>query len=255
VEADGVREGPGADALHRAAPDVLVVVAYGHLLPREILELPTYGAINLHFSLLPRWRGAAPVAHALLAGDVTTGITVMRMDEGLDTGPVLAQMEEEVRPDDDAGTLGARLATLGARSLVGVLRTIAVDAPPERPQDPTGVTLAPRISPEDRVLDWGSEPEDIVRRIRALAPEPGATTSFRAEPLKILAAGLSHEGLRRDHDAAQAGTIIEADERGVLVATANGGVRLIEVAPAGRARMSAADWARGARFGSGERLG
>ena len=127
------------------------MVAYGELVSREVLHLPRHGALNLHFSLLPRWRGAAPVTHALLAGDARTGVTVMRMDEGLDTGPVLSQLEDEIRADDDAGTLGARLAALGARLLVGVLGAIeGGEPPPERPQDPAGVTIAPRPGAEDR---------------------------------------------------------------------------------------------------------
>jgi methionyl-tRNA formyltransferase len=256
VEVDRLRDGPGPDALAAARPDVVVVVAYGEILGREILELGPHGAINLHFSLLPRWRGAAPVTHALLAGDDRTGVTVMRMDQGLDTGPVLSQLEDEIRPDDDAGTLGMRLATLGARLLVGVLNTLPDGGPPERAQDPAGVTLAPRLGPEARAIDWTAPAADIVRRVRALSPSPGATTAFRGRPLKLLSAGTTHEGLgRRDADLALPGSILAADERGVLVGAGEGGVRLAEVAPEGRKRMPAADWARGARFAPGERLG
>jgi methionyl-tRNA formyltransferase len=251
VEAAGVGSGPGFEALVRASADVVVVVAYGELLGRDVLELAPHGAINLHFSLLPRWRGAAPVQHALLAGDETTGVTVMRMDAGLDTGPILNQLVEEIRPDDDAGSLGARLARNGAMLLGGVLRMLRRGGVPARPQDDRLATSAPRLRPEDRVLDWTGPAEDIVRRVRALAPEPGATTIFRGEPLKVLAAAV-------DRDPASGGppaTILSPDERGVRVATGSGSVRLVEVAPAGRRRMPAADWARGARFAANERLG
>jgi methionyl-tRNA formyltransferase len=251
TEADDVRSGAGFEALLSAAPDVLVVVAYGRILTRETLELGTYGAINLHFSLLPRWRGAAPVQHALLAGDTSTGVTVMRMDEGLDTGPILNQLIEEVRPEDDAGSLGARLAHDGAMLLTGVLRMLPRGGVPARPQDDTLATAAPRLRPEDRILYWSAPAEELVRRVRALAPEPGAATRFRDGPLKVLAAAVDpHPGTD-----APPGAIVSADDRGVLVSAASGGVRLVDVAPAGRRRMSAAAWARGARFGADERLG
>jgi methionyl-tRNA formyltransferase len=251
VETDGIRTGPGYQALLAAAADVMVVVAYGHLLSREVLELCPHGAINLHFSLLPRWRGAAPVQHALLAGDVSTGVTVMRMDEGLDTGPILNQLVEEIRPDDDAGSLGARLAHDGAMLLVGVLRMLPRGGVPARAQDERLATQAPRLRPDDRAIVWTHPADGIVRLVRALAPDPGATTRFRGEPLKVLAAAEDHDPT----SAGQPGQIVSADGRGVLVATGSGGVRLVDVAPAGRRRMRAAAWARGARFGPDERLG
>lgn len=253
VEAPGVTAGPGLQALINVAPDVVVVVAYGEILTREVLSLARFGAINLHFSLLPRWRGAAPVQRAILAGDTLTGVTVMRMDEGLDTGPILNQMEREIRPEDDAGTLGAHLAHIGAMLLVGVLRTLTAGGPPARRQDDRLATLAPKLSAEERGIDWQQEPDAIVRMVRALSPEPGATTTFRGEPLKVFQAGVAHDPVV---PKGPPGSILGADPRGVLVAAAGGsGVRLVEVAPAGRRRMSAADWARGARFAGGERLG
>ena len=251
VEADGIRAGPGYEALLATTADVLVVVAYGHLLSREALELYPRGAINLHFSLLPRWRGAAPVQHALLAGDASTGVTVMRMDEGLDTGPILNQLVEEIRSDDDAGTLGARLAHDGAMLLVGVLRMLPHGGVPARAQDERLATRAPRLGPDDRTIAWTAPADRIIRLVRALAPEPGASTRFRGEPLKVLAAAEDHDPT----SAGQPGQIVAADDRGVLVATGSGGIRLVDVAPAGRRRMSAAAWARGARFGPDERLG
>jgi methionyl-tRNA formyltransferase len=251
VQADGLRSGPGFEALLSAAADVLVVVAYGQLLTREALELCRYGAINLHFSLLPRWRGAAPVQHAILAGDATTGVTVMRMDQGLDTGPILNQLVEEIRPDDDAGTLGARLARNGAMLLAGVLRMLPLGGVPARPQDDRLATSAPKLGPNERVLDWAQPADLLVRRVRALAPEPGASTTFRGEVLKVLAAAVDHAATR----GGSPGDIVTADDRGVLVATGSGGLRLVDVAPAGRRRMAASAWARGARFGTAERLG
>jgi methionyl-tRNA formyltransferase len=250
LEVAGVRAGPGATALAELAPDVLVVVAYGELLLRDTLTMSPHGAINLHFSLLPRWRGAAPVQRAIAAGDAITGVTVMRMDEGLDTGPILNQLEEAIRPEDDAGSLGARLAKNGALLLVGVLRMLRHGGVPARKQDEGSATGAPKITAAERTIDWNRSPEEIVRWVRALAPQPGATTLVRGEPVKILAAALDHQ--RSDGDP---GTVVGADDRGVLVRGAGGGVRLVEVAPAGRKRMDAAAWARGVRFVAGERVG
>src|SRR6266550_4400869 len=240
LEAEGLRAPSSLETLLAATPDVVVVVAYGEILQRETLQAGPFGALNLHFSLLPRWRGAAPVQHALLAGDEVTGVTVMRMDEGLDTGPILNQLEERVRPEDDAGSLGARLAHNGGMLLVGVLRMLPTGGVPARPQDDRLATWAPRLLAEDRVLDWTLPADVIVRRVRALAPDPGATTRFRGEPLKVMAAGVDHDPSRPEAP----GTVVGTDHRGVLVASGQGGVRLIEVAPAGRKRMAASAWAR-----------
>jgi methionyl-tRNA formyltransferase len=251
VQAPGVLDGPGATALADAAPDAIVVVAYGQILRRETLQLAPFGAINLHFSLLPRWRGATPVQHAIAAGDERTGVTVMRMDEGLDTGPILNQLEEPIRPEDDAGALGARLAKIGALLLVGVLRMLPHGGVPERGQEDTAATLAPTIGADERTIDWTRSPEEIVRWVRALAPRPGAATALRGTHVKVLAAAIDHQ----QGGDAPPGTVVAADERGVLVRANGGGVRLVEVAPAGRKRMDAAAWANGVRFTAGERLG
>jgi methionyl-tRNA formyltransferase len=246
TEVEGLREGEGLGSLHRARPDVLVVVAYGEILTDEVLDVPPLGAINLHFSLLPRWRGAAPVQHALLAGDPATGVTTMRMDQGLDTGPILAQRSEPIAPEDDAGTLGERLALLGADLLVSTIRNLRELIP--RAQDATAATRAPKISPTDRVLDWREPAGSIERRIRALAPQPGARTTFRGLSLGVLSA----ETAEASGDPA---TILGVDQRGVLIAAGEGAVRLRSVVPSGRRHMPAVEWAKGARFAPGERVG
>ncbi len=251
TEADGVRDGAGAAALRDAHADVLVVVAYGELLRPAELTIAPHGAVNLHFSLLPRWRGAAPVQRALMAGDETTGVTVMRMDEGLDTGPILRRRPEPIRPDDDAGSLGMRLAAVGATELVATLGTIETGAAEAEPQDDTAATAAPRIGPAERVIDWGARASVIAGLVRGLAPDPGATTTFRGQPVKILSLATTQD-VREDADP---GVVVGADDDGVLVATGDDVVRLLAVAPAGRKRMGAAAWARGARFGPGDRLG
>jgi methionyl-tRNA formyltransferase len=173
----------------------------------------------------------------------------MRMDEGLDTGPILNQLEEPIRPEDDAGSLGTRLAKIGALLLVGVLRMLPQGGVPERVQE-GAPTQAPTIGADERRIDWGRSPEEIVRWVRALAPRPGAATSLRGTNVKVLAAAIDHQ-----HSDGVPGTVVGIDERGVLVRAGGGGVRLVEVAPAGRKRMDASAWARGVRFAEGERLG
>jgi methionyl-tRNA formyltransferase len=176
----------------------------------------------------------------------------MRMDEGLDTGPVLGALEDDVRPDDDAGSLGDRLARLGGMLLVAVIRQLAAEGLPERPQDDAKATLAPKLGPAERTLRWDQPAVALARRVRALSPEPGATTTFRGDRLKVLAAAVGHDEASA---ALEPGVIVAADDRGVAVATGDGVLRLLEVGPAGRRRMAAPDWANGARFATGERLG
>ena len=256
-EVAGVNGGEGLTSLRDAAPDVLVVVAYGELLAPSVLAIAPQGALNLHLSLLPRWRGAAPVQHALLAGDATTGVTVMRMDAGLDTGPILAQEEERVREDDDAGSLGVRLAEHGGRLLTQALDDLEMGRAEAREQDAAAATFAPKLTAEDRRIDWSTEAQEVVRRVRALAPTPGATTSFRGEPLKLLSTEVRYVDFVPEFQPPPVGSLSEMwDGSGApLVETTHGLVLLREVAPAGRRRMPAADWARGARIQPGERLG
>jgi methionyl-tRNA formyltransferase len=252
-EVEGVREGRGLDAIERAAPDVLVVVAYGELLTPEVLAIPRLGAVNVHFSLLPRWRGASPVQHALLARDDRTGVTLMQMDRGLDTGPILATVIEDVRPTDDAGSLGARLSEAGADLLLEALPAYVAGALEPEPQPADGVTLAPKLGPADRDIGWEQSPEDVVARVRALSPDPGARTSFRGEPLKVLQAEVTTPVSGSASN--EPGTVVSVDEQGPIVAAGTGSIRLILVVPSGRKHMTGADWARGARIQPGERLG
>lgn len=253
LETPGVRSGAGFEALTALAPDAIVVVAYGQLLTPEVLDLPRLGCVNLHFSLLPRWRGAAPVQRAILEGDEMTGVTVMLMDEGLDTGPVLAMERAQIGPEDDAGSLGSRLARIGGELVVAVLPRLAAGEIEPAPQAHGGAVYAEKLRPAERTIDWRRPAREVARRIRALAPEPGATTMFRDGPLKVLrAAPGSAEGVAA---AERPGELHVDPKGGVLVATSDGPLRLLEVAPTGRKRMDAAAWARGARIEPGERLG
>jgi len=258
LEVDRVRDGEGFDALSELQPDAFVVVAYGEILTPDVLDIPRLGAINVHFSLLPRWRGAAPVQHAVLAGDEVTGVTVMLMDEGMDTGPILTTEETRIAPDEDAGTLGARLAELGAALLVDTLRGFDAGTIEPTSQDHTAASFAPKLKPEDRTIDWESAAEAIVRKVRAFGPDPGASTTFRGQPLKVVRAGVQevHGSMLADAGLIHPGDASVGPQGGILVgAGSSSRVELLEVAPTGRKRMNAADWARGARLQRGERLG
>jgi methionyl-tRNA formyltransferase len=249
AQVEGVRTGEGRRALEAARPDVLAVVAYGEILSADLLAASPLGGVNLHFSLLPRWRGAAPVAHAILAGDRTTGVTVMRIDEGLDTGPILRQVTEPIRSDDDAGSLGARLAGIGAPLLVEELGRLRAGTARARPQDERRATLAPKLPPAGREIVWTDGAAEIDRRIRAWAPEPGAATSFHGRRLLIRSASVE--------PGAPTGAPGELAIAGGLVRVSAGvGVlRVGTVVPAGRPPMSAEAWARGARPAPGDRFG
>jgi methionyl-tRNA formyltransferase len=242
-----VKSGSGFEALAAAAPDVLAVVAYGEILPAAVLNVPTIAPVNVHFSLLPRLRGASPVQTALLLGMDETGVTTIRMDTGLDTGPILRQLEERIGAEDDAGSLGARLARIGGDLLVQTLDDLAAGRVTPVPQDDARATFAPKLGPADRRLDWNEPAPAVVDRVRAMSPDPGATATFRGQALKVLRAQ-AVEG------SGEPGEIVHVDEDGFVVATADGGFRPLEMAPAGGRRMSAADFARGHRPVRGERL-
>jgi methionyl-tRNA formyltransferase len=213
--------------LAAARPDLLVVAAYGQIVPRPILDLPSRGPVNVHASLLPRWRGAAPVAHAILAGDRVTGATIMRMDEQLDHGPVLARRETEIGPHEDAASLTSRLAALGADLLIETLAHLD-DIEPQ-PQDESAVTLAPKLSKADGELDWTLGAEEIDRRVRALKPWPGVTLPFGGRRVKV------HEGRVRA-GGGRPGEILEVGREGVEVACAGGSYLLVTIqAPGSRA--------------------
>jgi methionyl-tRNA formyltransferase len=248
LETPTVKQDPGLGALRRAMPDVLAVVAYGEILPREVLGIPRVAPVNVHFSLLPAFRGADPVRRAILEGLEATGVTTMRMDQGMDTGPILLQAEEPVRQEDDAGSLGARLAELGGRLLVETLDRLERGDLEERPQDSTLATPAPKLRPEQERIDWGEGAQWIVRQVRALAPEPGARTTFRGRVLKVLRARVVDAG-------GEPGTVVEVSKDGLVVAAGGGALSLETVVPEGRRRMTGAEFARGQRLEPGERFG
>jgi methionyl-tRNA formyltransferase len=254
LEVDRIRDGEGFDALDSREPDAIVVVAYGEILTPDVLDIPRLGAMNVHFSLLPRWRGAAPVERAILEGDEVTGVTVMLMDEGMDTGPILATVETAIDPEEDAGTLGARLAEMGGSLLPETLRELDEGTVEPRSQDHTAVTYAPKLLPDERTVDWGRI-ESIARKVRAFAPEPGAIATFRGGRLKLLRVKPRPiGGSMANIVPPKTGEIRILEDDTPLVCAGGGGIELLEVAPAGRKRMSGSEWARGARILPGERL-
>ncbi|WP_119731990.1 methionyl-tRNA formyltransferase [Thermomonospora amylolytica] len=227
------------ERLRQIAPDCCPVVAYGALLPRVALDIPRHGWVNLHFSLLPAWRGAAPVQHAVLHGDEITGACTFQIEEDLDTGPVYGMLTEPIRPDDTAGALLDRLARAGARLLADTMDGIEQGVLEPRPQPAEGVSYAAKLTTADARVDWTAPALRVDRLVRACTPAPGAWTTFRDERLKLgpvrLAAGAGDLPPGR----------IRASKREVLVGTATHPVALGEVQPQGKRRMPAADWMRG----------
>ena len=236
-----------AARLAELAPDACPVVAYGGLLPRTVLDIPRHGWVNLHFSLLPRWRGAAPVQHAILAGDTVTGACTFRIVPALDAGPTYAQISTPIGPTDTAGTLLERLAESGAQLLVQTLDGIEDQTLTPREQPAAGVSVAPKITVADARVDWARPAAEIDRLVRACTPAPGAWTEFRGERFKIVSA--------RPVDGVMPPGRLSVTKRSVQVGTGSTIVELGQVQAVGKRPMAAADWARGVTFESGERLG
>jgi len=230
-----------------ARPELLIVAAYGLILPAALLGVAKGGALNIHASLLPRWRGAAPIQRALLAGDEETGVTLMYMDAGLDTGPMLSQQRIPIAPDDDAKTLHDKLAALGAQMLVGALSGGVPARERATPQPDAGVTYATKIEKGEATIDWRLPARRIERHIRAFRPAPGATTRLQEESLKVWR-GEPREG----HGAP--GTIVSVDVAGILGACGEGALLIAVLQRPGGRRLSTAEFLRGHPLPIGARL-
>lgn len=241
------------DALRELAPDCCPVVAYGAVVPRVALDVPVRGWVNLHFSLLPAWRGAAPVQAAVRHGDEITGATTFLLEEGLDTGPTLGIVTETVRATDTAGDLLGRLAVSGAALLVATMDGLADGSLRPRPQPADGVSHAPKVRVADARVDWTVPATAVDRLVRSVTPDPGAWTTFREERLGLgpLRAADATAGGPTSLPALKPGELY-VEKRRVLVGTAGPPLELGEVGPVGRRVMPAADWARGARIDTGE---
>ena len=230
-------------ALADLAPDACPVVAYGALVPRAAPAVPRLGWLNLHFSLLPAWRGAAPVQRAVMAGDEVTGACVFRLEEGLDTGPVYGRLTEPVGPRDTAGGLLARLAVSGARLLVQTLDALEAGTATAVPQPSEGISLAPKITVEEARVDFSASAVEVDRRVRGCTPDPGAWTTFRAQRLKVTEVLPVTDA---DLEPLAPGRL-RVERRRVLVGTGDGLLELTGVQPAGKRAMTGIDWARGVR--------
>ncbi|MFE0702088.1 methionyl-tRNA formyltransferase [Streptomyces sp. NPDC058872] len=235
--------------LREIAPDCCPVVAYGALLPKVALDIPARGWVNLHFSLLPAWRGAAPVQHSLMAGDQVTGASTFLIEEGLDSGPVYGVVTEDIRPTDTSGDLLTRLAFAGAGLLAATMDGIEDGALQAVPQPVEGVTLAPKIQVEDAHVDFAAPALRVDRVVRGCTPAPGAWTVFRGERLKLI-----QVAPLPDRTDLAPGELV-AGKNDVYAGTGSYAVELLWVQPQGKKPMKAADWARGVRIAPGERLG
>ena len=230
-----------------ARADALVVAAYGLILPPALLALAPHGALNIHASLLPRWRGAAPIQRALLAGDRETGISIMRMDAGLDTGPVLSRHPLAIRTDDDAGSLHDRLAALGAQAIVDTLLDLEAGRARAEPQPKDGATYASKITRDDTRLDWSRPAVELERAVRAFRPSPGAVTVLDGEPIKVWrAAPTTGRG--------KPGTLLGAQDA-LEIACGEGALAIHELQRSGGKRLSAIEFLRGRRLAPGVRFG
>lgn len=226
---NSLRDLEAQNRIRDAVPEVMVVAAYGLILPQAVLDIPRLGCLNIHASLLPRWRGAAPIQRAILAGDAETGVCIMQMEAGLDTGPVLRSQAILIAQNDTAGTVHDKLAELGARLVVGTLAELPITA---RPQPESGVTYAAKIEKAEARLDWHLPAAEVERRVRAFNPFPGALASFDGHSVKVWRAEcVSTEG--------EPGRILAADKHGIVVGCGQNALRLLELQKAGGRRLSA----------------
>ncbi len=237
-------------AIEAAHADVMVVAAYGLILPQWVLDAPRLGCLNIHASLLPRWRGAAPIHRAIEAGDAQTGVTLMQMDAGLDTGDMLQVEALPIAPDDTTTTLHDKLADLGGRMIVDALHRATAGPLARTPQPEAGVTYAHKIEKAEAEIDWTQPAEVIERRLRAFDPFPGATTTVQGEAVKLWRAQCV-----ASPDGAPAGTVLAVDGTGVRVACGRGALRLTQLQRAGGKRLAAADFLRGFPLVPGQRFG
>ena len=251
LQPESLRSAEAVATLAALEPDLMVVTAYGLILPPPILSIPPLGCINVHGSLLPRWRGAAPIQRAIEAGDVLTGVCLMQMEAGLDSGPVYALGEVPISPEDTAGALHDKLTEAGGRLLAQNLSAIITGSLLPEPQDPAAVTYAAKLNRDEALIDWQADAGSIARRVRAFNPWPVARTTFRGEPLRVL---LAAEDSNTDTDT-EPGTVIAADADGVVVCCGSGSVRISRLQKAGGRAMSAGDFVNGTQLKAGERFG
>jgi len=242
------------DELSKIGPfDIGVVIAFGQILPKEVLDFPTHGCVNIHASILPRWRGAAPIQRSIQAGDTETGVCLMKMDEGLDTGGVYQERRTPIEPTDTGSTLHDKLASLGAENLIDALKEIISGSLTATPQPSAGVTYASKITTEECKIDWTRAADDIARSVRAFSPWPGCFTTWRGKRLKILFATTSK---RSYPSTTPSGTIAYAQGDRLEIVCGNGSaLSVIDLQLEGKKRMAADEFLRGTTFPEGEIIG
>ncbi len=250
LQPEWVREPEFLRTCRDLAPEVIAVAAFGQILPRALLDIPPLGCVNVHPSLLPKYRGAAPMNWTLIRGETVTGVTIIRMNEGMDAGDILLQERTPIDARDDFGALHDRLAAIGAKLLVKAIAGLADGGLAGTPQDPSEATFAPKITREDGRIRWDAPPDTVVNLIRGLSPAPGAWTRLDGKVLKVFRAEA-----RPDPVAEAPGTIGEASPQGLSVAARNGWVRLLDVQMENRRRMPIGDFLRGLKLAPGTRLG
>lgn len=241
------------DAVRALDPEISVVVAYGNLLPLAVIDLPSRGTINIHASLLPAWRGAAPIQAAIRNGDDATGITIMRMVRKMDAGPSILQVATPIGPEETYGELQMRLSELGALALIEAMAMIELDIAGEKPQDESMATFAHKVEREHTIIDWNRPSASVSCQIRAYDPRPGALTTLHADEVKLYAA--RDVSVATDRGGSSPGTVLSVDPGGLVVACGSGAVRVSDVQPAGKRRMRAAEWGRGRGIAAGDRFG
>jgi methionyl-tRNA formyltransferase len=255
--AEDVNDPAFVETLAELEPDLIVVAAFGQKLGPDILNLPRYGCINVHASLLPRHRGAAPVAHAILAGDSETGVTIMEMAESIDTGAILAQQAVPIGPSETAGELEERLAKLGARLLLGTIGKLAGGWSELIPQDEAQATRAPSLRKKDGLIDWSRPADSLDRFVRAMTPWPGAFTFWhrpQKQPLRLVVKDASPD-TQRDDGTEAPGTVLSTDDDRLTVQAGEGVLHILRLQPAGKRTMPTGDFLRGHDIGPGSRLG
>jgi methionyl-tRNA formyltransferase len=239
------------DELRTLQPEISVVVAYGHILPGKVIELPTRGTLNIHASLLPKYRGAAPIQAAILDGVSRTGVSIMRMVQQLDAGPVILQLPTDITDDETYGELALRLSELGAAAIIEALALLEIGKAIESPQDESAATYAPKIDRDATRIDWTKDAQAVARIVRAYDPRPGAFTVVEEGGAQVKVFGAR---FAPSTSADRPGEVISVDTDGVVVACGQGAVRLLQVQPAGKKRMGAEEWLRGRGIAVGRRF-
>ncbi len=251
IQPESIRDDETKEIIAEIAPDIIAVVSYGEYIPRSIYDAPPHKSINVHPSLLPRWRGAAPVRYALLAGDRVTGVTVQYLHKRMDAGDIVLQEEAPIDPDDGHDSLCDKLYPLGAEMLVRALDGLEAGTIQPVPQDESKITNAPKIEKDDTWLDWSRPADEVRNRIRAFSPKPGARTRFRGSDYKILTAD---KGIRQIEGGNEPGTVVELSKDGPVVACIDGGLAITELQPPGKKPQGGRDFLNGYRVETGERF-